>query len=191
MGLLRFLYRNKSFILLCSFLYLLFWFAFGALKQPTNVKTTPVSPEKVKVRLIFLPLQQSNQLKHPSNSTFYYIIGHLRHLKLNLLLIDPNVLNDLFIDQLPFDQLGEELITFGITDQSIERFFPYLEEQKFSIKTSENVALDHVFIQSNEKIVHLAVLHPYHSYYLIQQNTLSLPDHIQLTYGDKLRAVEQ
>jgi hypothetical protein len=131
------------------------------------------------------------RIKHQSNSTFYYIIDYLFDLKLNLLLIDPYVLNYLFIDQLSFDKLDKQLITFGIIDQSIERYFSYLSEKKFSIKISKNPFLDHVFIEYKQKIIHLAILHPYHSFYLIQENIYTISDHIQLYYGDILRAVEQ
>jgi hypothetical protein len=173
MGLFRILYRNKSFILLCFSIYFLFWLIFGAFKQPQEVNK-PTS-------------KQFSRL----NSTFSYILSHLLNFKLNLLLIDPDVLNYLFIDQSSFDKLDKRLITFGITDQSIEKYFSYLEEKQFSIKISKNISLDHVFIEYKQNIIHLAILHPYHSYYLIQENTLTLSDDIQLYYGDVLRAVEQ
>ena len=67
----------------------------------------------------------------------------------------------------------------------------------FSIKTSKNnlptykTSIDHVFIEYENKTVHLAILHKYNSYYLIQENTHPLSNDIHLSYGDTLRAVEQ
>lgn len=112
-------------------------------------------------------------------------------MKLKLLLIDPYVLKHLFIDHLSFDQLDRELITFGLVDHSIEKHFSSLKDKGFSIRTSANIFLDHVFIEYKEKIVHLAILHPYHTFYLIETNTRFLASRIQLSYGDKLRAIER
>jgi len=140
---------------------------------------------------VFFSSKELNRLKHRSNSTFYFILDHLFDLKLNLLLIDPFVLDFLFIRQLSFDKFDKQLITFGIVNQSFETFFQYFQEKKFSIKISRNISIDHIFIEYKQKIIHLAILYPYHSYYLIQKNTLSLSDQIQLSYGDTLRAVEQ
>ncbi len=138
-----------------------------------------------------------NRLKHLSNSTFNVILNHLFQLKLNLILIDPYVLNYLFIRQLSFDQLEKQLITFAIIDESVEAVFESIQQMKFSIKVSKTVlsnektSIDHIFIEYQHKIVHLAVLHKYHSYYLIHKNNLPLSDDIQLSYGDKLRVIEQ
>ncbi|CAF0892593.1 unnamed protein product [Rotaria sordida] len=180
MGLIRLLYQNKSVILFCLFTYVLFWLTIGTFKQSTELNKT----------------QQSNGLKHRSNSTFYFIFDHLLQLKVNLLLIDPYVLNYLFIEQLSFDKLERQLITFAITDDLVERFIQYFQETIFSIKISENIlsnhktSIDHIFIEYKQKIIHLAILHKYKSFYLIEENILPLSENIQLSYGDTLRAVE-
>ncbi len=132
-----------------------------------------------------------NRLKHRSNSTFYFILDHLFELKLNLLLIDPYVLDYLFIHQLSFEKLDKRLITFGIIDPPYEMFYQYFLEKEVSIKISKDISVNHIFIEYKHEIIHLAVLHPYYSFYLVQENTLSISDDIQLSYGDKLRAIEQ
>ena len=135
-------------------------------------------------------------MKHPSNSTFYIILNHLFQLKLNLILIDPHVLDYIFIRQLSFDKLQKQLITFAIIDESLETVFESIQGIEFSRKVSKTILLNHktsvghIFIEYQYKIVHLAVLHKYHSYYLIYKNTLPLSDDTQLSYGDKLRAIE-
>lgn len=189
MGAFRLLYRNKSLIILCFLIYLLLWFTISALRQSSEVKTPPVSPidSIVSFNFLFFILKRPKQL----NSTFYPILQHLSTLKFKLLLIDPYVLKHLFIDRLPFDHLNRELITFGLVDHSIEKHFPSLKKKGFTIKTSTDIFLDHVFIGYEGKIIHLAILHPYHSFYLIQMNTRFLPSNIQLSYGDKLRAIER
>jgi hypothetical protein len=117
--------------------------------------------------------------------------------KLNLLLIDPYVLNHIFIHRLPFDEIDKQLITFAIIDESIERFLRYFQQSPFSLQISKTIlpnqksSINHIFIEYQQKTIHLAVLHKYHSYYLIERNTLPLSNDIQLTYGDTLRAVEQ
>ena len=189
MGAFRLLYRNKSLIILCFLIYLLLWFTISVLRQPSEVKISPVSPSDsiVSVHFLFFHFKRPKQL----NSTFYPILQHLSALKLKLLLIDPYVLKYLFIDRLPFDHLNRQLITFGLVDHSIEKHFSSLKKKGFTIKTSTNIFLDHIFIEYKEKIVHLAILHPYHSFYLIQTNTRFVPSNIQLSYGDKLRAIER
>jgi len=135
--------------------------------------------------------KQPIRLKYRSNSTFSFILVDLYELKLNLLLIDPYVLDYLFIRQLSFEKFDKQLITFGVIDLSFEIFIQYFQEKNFIIKISKNISIDHIFIEYKQKIIHLAILHPYYSFYLIQKNTLSLFDNIQLSYGDTLRAIEQ
>lgn len=135
--------------------------------------------------------KQPIRLKYRSNSTFSFILDDLYELKLNLLLIDPYVLDYLFIRQLSFEKFDKQLITFGVIDLSFEIFIQYFQEKNFVIKISKNISIDHIFIEYKQKIIHLAILHPYYSFYLIQKNTLSLFDNIQLSYGDTLRAIEQ
>ncbi|CAF4273546.1 unnamed protein product, partial [Adineta steineri] len=130
--------------------------------------------------------QQSSQYKYRSKSTFYFIINYLFQSKFNLILIDSHVLRHLFIHQLSFDQLEKQLITFAIHDESVERLIESLQDVKFSIK----ISTDHIFIEYENKTVHLAILHKYNSYYLIHKNTLLLSNDIHLSYGDKVRAVE-
>ncbi len=112
-------------------------------------------------------------------------------MELNLLLIDPYVLDYLFIRQLSFDKLDKRLITFGIIDPPYKTFYQYFLEKEVSIKISKDISVNHIFIEYKHKIIHLAVLHPYYSFYLVQENTLSLSDDIQLSYGDKLRVIEE
>lgn len=175
MGLIRFLYHNKSFILLCFFIYLLFWLTIGVFKQSTDSPNPP----------------SLNRFKFQSNSTFHYILIHLFELKIKLYLIDPYVLDYLFIRRLSFEKLDKQIITFGISNSSIQLLFQYFQEQKFEIKISKSHSIDHIFIEYKQKILHLAILHRYYSYYLIEKNSLSYFDDIQLSYGDTLRAIEQ
>ncbi len=112
------------------------------------------------------------------------------------MLIDPYVLNHLFISQFSFDKIDKQLITFGITDESTDKFLKHFHQTPFSIKLSKHISsnqkhsIDHIFIEYQQKIIHLAILHKYHSYYLIEKNTLPLSDDAQLSYGDTLRAIE-
>ncbi|CAF3996922.1 unnamed protein product [Adineta steineri] len=182
MGLIRLLYHNKSVILLSFLIYILFWVTIQSFRQSADLNTTT---------------QQSSQLNHPSNSTFHFLINHLYQLKFKLLLIDPYVLQHLFINHSSFDGLNQQHITFGIIDESIEILFDSLQKNvNFSIKTSKNnlpaykTSIDHVFIEYENKTVHLAILHKYNSYYLVQENTRPLSNNIRLSYGDTLRAVE-
>jgi len=184
MGLIRLLYHNKSSILTLFLFYFLFWLTIQNLKQSTDFKKTQVN-------------SKNSEKKHLSNSTFYVILNHLFELKVNLILIDPSVLNSIFIRQLSFDQLEKQLITFAIIDESVETVFESIQQTNFSIKLSktilsnQKISISHIFIEYQHKIVHLAVLHKYHSYYLIHKNNLPLSDDIQLSYGDKLRAIEK
>jgi hypothetical protein len=197
MGLIRFLYHNKSSILTLFLFYFLFWLTIQNFKQSTDFNKTQVSSKNSEEKNIFLFLKQLNRLKHISNSTFYVILNHFFELKLNLILIDPYVLNYLFIRQLSFDQLEKQLITFAIIDESVETVFESIQQTNFSIKLSktilsnQKISIGHIFIEYQQKIIHLAVLHKYHSYYLIHKNNLPLSDDIQLSYGDKLRAIEK
>jgi len=135
--------------------------------------------------------KQPIRLKYRSNSTFSFILDDLYELKLNLLLIDPYVLDYLFIRQLSFEKFDKQLITFGVIDLSFENFVEYFQNKNFIIKISKNISIDHIFIEYKQKIIHLAILHPYHSFYLVKKNSLSLSNDIQLSYGDTIRAIEQ
>ncbi|CAF3462449.1 unnamed protein product [Rotaria socialis] len=180
MGLIRLLYQNKSVILFCLFTYILFWLTIATFQQSTHRSKN-----------------QLRRLKYRSNSTFSIILDDLLPLKVNLLLIDPYVLQYLFIGQFSFDKLEKELITFGIIDEFVENFLQTFQGNNFSINISKNdlsnhkISTDHIFIEYQQKIIHLAVLHEYKSFYLIEENTISLSTNIQLSYGDTLRAVER
>ncbi|CAF0848342.1 unnamed protein product [Adineta steineri] len=170
MGLIRLLYHNKSMIIVSFLIYILFLLIIQTIKQSNDPNQT----------------QQSSQYKYRSKSTFYFIINYLFQSKFNLILIDPHVLRHLFIHHISFDQLEKPFITFAIHDESVERLIESLQDVKFSIK----ISTDHIFIEYENKTVHLAILHKYNSYYLIHKNTLLLSNDIHLSYGDKLRAVE-
>jgi hypothetical protein len=164
MGLTRFVIQNKSFILLIVFIYILFWFMLVTFKQPTKLNEISVDDQN-----------------HPSASNFDFILEYLSTFNINLLLIDPILLNHLFILQFSFEKFPKRLITFGISNNSIPSNHPL-----FSIKTS----IDHIFIEYNQHIIHLAILHEEKTYFLIQKNTIQLPTDVELSYGDKLRAIE-
>ena len=118
----------------------------------------------------------------------------------NIILIDPNALNQLFIDHISFDKLNEQLVTFAVFDQSAQRLLQTLQKiSHFSIETSattlanHRMSIDHIFITYQHRTLHLAVLHKYYSFYLVQPNhfRFSDDDHVHLPFGDKLRAVDQ
>ena len=81
-------------------------------------------------------------------------------------------------------------------NDSVETFFQQFKETNISIKLSKNIltnrkiSIDHIFIEYQQNIIHLAVLHKYHSYYLIYENTLRLSANIHLSFGDTIRAIE-
>lgn len=175
MGLLRLIYHNKTFILVVFLIYLFFWLSIGTFKN----RTTDLSPKSPWTRI-----------NSQSNSTLIFILDCLFKLKFNLFLIDPYVLNYLFIDKLLLENFNKKFVTFGIIDPSIENILPYLEEKQFTIRLSKSNTLDHIFIEYDQIIVHLAILHPYYTFYLVKKATLSLSDDVRLSYGDTLRAIE-
>ncbi len=164
MRLIRILTQNKSSIFLTFLLiYILFWFIIESYKQ------------LIKSNKISVDYQTSN---------FYFILSKLN---INLLLIDPFLLDHLFIRQFSFQQFSKRLITFGISNNSIPLIYPLFSIKNLSIKTS----IDHIFIEYNQKIIHLAILHNEKTYFLIRKNTIQLPINVELSYGDKPRAIEQ
>jgi hypothetical protein len=172
MGLIRLLIQNRSFILLS----LLIWFTIGSLKLSTNFNKIP----------------KTYQIK-ASSSNFYFIFEYLSKFNINLLLIDPFVLDYLFIHHLSFEKLEKRLITFGIFHDSIPLIYPLFSFQNFTIIMSKNVqkpSIDHIFIEYNQQYIHLAILHQEKSYFLIRKNTAQLPIDIELSYGDTLRVIE-
>ncbi|UJR35253.1 hypothetical protein I4U23_028017 [Adineta vaga] len=180
MKLSRLFHRNKSLIFLLVFIYFLFWLTLSTIKQINDLNKPHVS----------------HQLKFRSNGTFYFVINQLFQLQINLVLIDPYVLQYLFIHRLSFDNVDRQFITFAIIDQSLQTLMQSLNDMKFSIKTSKTVlpnqkkVIDHIFIEHEHITVHITVLHKYNSYYRIHKNYRSLSEDIQLPFGDKLRAVD-
>ncbi|CAF1246082.1 unnamed protein product [Adineta ricciae] len=179
MGIIRLLVHHKSVILLAFFLYISLWLTIQTLKQSTE--------------------QNSNQLRPSPNSSFYFILNHLFQSNFKIILIDPFVLDFLFIYQLPFDKLDKQLVTFAIVDESVQLLLQTLQRTSvFSVQTStttqdnHRISIDHIFITYQHKILHLAVLHKYHSFYLVQPNhhRFSDDDNVHLPFGDKLRAVD-
>ena len=126
------------------------------------------------------------------NSSVSSIIDSLSSIGVHLLLIDPVVLRKLFVHESPLDTSDIDLITFGVTKESVRKFSKDFNEQNVSVEYSKDShdSIDHIFIECQQKIVHLAVLHKYHSYYLINVNSVPLRKGLQLSYGDKLRAIE-
>lgn len=203
MGFLRLLYQRKSLILFCLFLYLILWLLIGILKQ--SISFRPLVSEKqtsaqnkhiIVLIIVFFSLKQSNRYRYPATSTFNLILDHLVQSNFNVLLVDPYVLNYIFYENLPFEDLENPLITFGVHEETVEALLQSFHGTNFTIKISESTlsnyktSIDHVFIEHEEKSIHLAVLHKFNSYYLINENKLELPDAVQLSYGDTLRAVD-
>jgi hypothetical protein len=172
MGLIRVLVRKKSCILSILFI----WFMIGRFKLLTNFNKIPITyPVKV------------------STTNFYFILDYLSKFNINLLLIDPFLLDHLFIRHLSFKQLQKRLITFGIFNDSISTIHPLFSLQNLTIRisrNSHNSSVDHIFIEYNQHIIHLAILHKEKSYFLIQKNTVQLPVDIELSYGDTLRVIK-
>lgn len=127
------------------------------------------------------------------HTNFYFIIKHLLKLRVDLLLIDPYFLDCLFIRELSFQNLEIRFITFGITADSIQALDSLILEDKFSIfisKSVNNTSVDHIFIEYEQQIVHLAILHEEKSYFLIRKSTVTLPIGVKLSYGDTVRVIE-
>jgi len=172
MGLIHLLVQNKLFILLSLFIYIFLWLTIGILKQST------------------IPISYQNDF---STSNLYIILEHLSKFNINLLLIDPFLLDYLFIRQLSFQQLQQRLITFGIFNESMQSIHLLLSVTNFSIKISKSFkkpSPDHIFIEYNQQIIHLAVLYEENSYFLVQKTTAQLPIDVKLSYGDTLRVIE-
>ena len=112
------------------------------------------------------------------------------------MLIDPVLLEHLFIRQLSFKQFNQTLITLGIVDASVSTIDRVLTQGEFSIRRSDSpsintdTSLDHLFIEFNQHVIQLAVLHKVNTYYLIRPSLASLPAGITLAYGDRLRVIE-
>jgi hypothetical protein len=164
------LIRYKSWILFS----LIIWFIVGSVKLSRRFNQSSTS-----YRIDLL------------NSNFDFILKYLSKFNIDLLLIDPFLLDYLFIRQLSFKQYHRPLITFGIFNDSIPIIHRLFSLQNLSIIISQKSSIDHVFIQYNQQIVHLVVLHKKKTYFLIEKNTRTLPMNIKnLTYGDTLRAIE-
>jgi len=172
MGVVRILVHNKLLILLS----LLIWLTVGCFKISTKFDET----------------SKTSQIKL-STSNIYFIFEYLSKLNINLLLIDPFVLDYLFIRHLPFQYIQKRVITFGIFDDSIQLIIPLFSLKNCSIRISKNIettTIDHIFIEYNQQIVHLAVLHQEKYYFLIRKNIVQLPFDIKLSYGDTDRVIQ-
>jgi hypothetical protein len=164
MGLIHLLVQNKLFILLSLFIYIFLW--------------------------LTIPISYQNDF---STSNLFIILEHLSKFNINLLLIDPFLLDYLFIRQLSFQQVQQRLITFGIFNESMQSIHLLFSVTNFSIKISKSfkkLSLDHIFIEYNQQIIHLAVLYEENSYFLVQKTTAQLPIDVKLSYGDTLRVIE-
>lgn len=171
MGLIQIFVHNKLFILLT----LVIWFVIGGIQLSTKFNKNP-------------KLYQIN----PSTSNLNLILKYLLKLNINPILIDPSLLNYLFIQHLPLKQFQKRLITFGIINDTLPLIHPLFSLQNFSITISKNLqqsTIDHIFIEYNQQIIHLAVLHKRESYFLIEKNTAKLSINMRLPYGDTLRVI--
>ncbi|CAF0894997.1 unnamed protein product [Rotaria sp. Silwood1] len=176
MDFIRLLKHYKLSMIFCLFIYILFWFTVGIFEQSRKLNVTSVSYRK-----------------NPSIANIYFILEYLSKFHINLLLIDPFVLDYLFIRHLSFQQLQKPLITFGISYDSIQTIHSLFFVRKFSLtisKSFNNTSIDHIFIEYNQQFIHLAVLYEENSYFLIRKNTVQLPIDIKLSYGDTLRVIE-
>lgn len=139
---------------------------------------------------VFDPLNQR------SNSTFVSLFNRLADSQIRFILIDPDVLEHLFIHQLSFEKLEKSLITIGIVNQTVEHFLNYLHSNHWPIQISQTTrddgqtSIDHIFIEFKTIFLHFAVLYKQHSYYLIEPNQISFPYVDQLRFGDTRRAVD-
>ncbi|CAF1633587.1 unnamed protein product, partial [Adineta ricciae] len=158
--------QYKAVVFLSLFIYVLFWLIITILKQA--------------------PIEIVHE-HDSSTSNLDLILIYLSKCHINLLLIDPFVLEFLFVQQLSYKQLRKRLITFGIFNDSLRLLEPIFSINNFSVKLSNS---DHIFIEYDQQIVHLAVLHPQNSYFLIQKNLLPLPSDVHLSYGDTPRVIE-
>jgi len=172
MGVVRILIHNKLLILLS----LLIWLTVGCLKISTKFNQT----------------SKISQIKF-STSNIYFIFEYLSKLNVNLLLIDPFVLDYLFIRHLSFQYIQKRVITFGIFDDSIRLIIPLFSLKNCSIKISKNfetTSIDHIFIEYNQQVIHLAVLYQEKTYFLIRKNIAQLPFDIKISYGDTDRVIQ-
>lgn len=139
---------------------------------------------------VFDPLNQQ------SNSTFVLLLNRLADSQIRFILIDPDVLEHLFIQHLSFEKLEKSLITVGIVNQTVEKFLNYLHSNHWQIQVSQTTrddgqtSIDHIFIEFKTIFLHFAVLYKQHSYYLIEPNQISFTYIDQLRFGDTRRAVE-
>ncbi len=155
--------RYKSWILFSLFI----WFAITSIR-------------------LSMRLNSNDSPVYQSSNIFKYLSTY----KIELVLIDPILLDYLFIRQLSFKQYHQPLITFGIFNESIPIIHSLVFLHNLSITISQKSSIDHIFIQHNQYIVHLAVLHKKKTYFLIEKNTAVLPMNIKLTYGDTLRTID-
>lgn len=121
----------------------------------------------------------------------------LTQLPINLLLIDPVILTDLFIRHVPFEQLRTSLITFAVNEELVSLIDQFVSQSNVSMQISstqlpdKSISIDHLFLRLDQQFIQFAVLHPVNSYFLIRENNVRLPGHIKLSYGDRLRVLER
>ncbi|CAF0913256.1 unnamed protein product [Rotaria sordida] len=176
MDLIRLLKHYKLFMAFCLFIYILFWLIVGIFEQSKKLNEISVSYHI-----------------NTSIANINFILKYLSKFHINLLLIDPFLLDYLFIRQLSFQKLQKHFITFGISYDSIAIIHSLFSVKKFSLtisKSFKNTSIDHIFIEYNQQYIHLAILHEEKSYFLIRKNTAQLPIDIKLSYGDTLRIIE-
>ncbi|CAF2166400.1 unnamed protein product [Rotaria magnacalcarata] len=176
MGFIRLFKHHKFLILFCGFIYSFVWFTNKIFEQPSKFDKTVTS------------YHASISIKNIN-----FIFEYLSKLQINLLLIDPFLLDYLFIHRLPFRKFQKRIITFGITNDSIHIINVLSSEKKFSVTISRsfnNATIDHIFIEYNQQLIHLAILHEKKSYFLIRPTTVHLSIDINLSYGDTARVIE-
>lgn len=168
MSLIRVFIQNKFFI----FFTLIIWFVIGGLQLSIKIRNNS-------------RIYQTDQLKPNIN----FLLEYLSKLNLNLILIDPFVLDYLFIQHLPLKYFQKRLITFGIYNNSLSLIHPLYSLKNCTIQISKTSSIDHIFIEINQQFIHLAILHEQKTYFLIEKNHIKLPNDIKLSFGDTTRVV--
>ena len=120
-----------------------------------------------------------------SSKNFNFILNTLVNFQSDIVLIDPFLLEFLFIHRLSFQVFKKRLITFAIFNNSTQILRPLQSHSDISIQ----ISTDHIFIEYNQHIVHLAVFHEQQSYFLIEKNKVQLQNDIKLSFGDTIRVI--
>lgn len=128
-----------------------------------------------------------------SISNWDCLLGYFIQHHVNLLLIDPVILDHLVVRRLPFEQLDTRWMTLGIAPAAVQFIERLASLSNFSVtisRTADNASMDHIFVEQQQHIIQLAVLHPQNSYFLIRANAARLPANARLTYGDTPRILD-